>query len=190
MPTPKITADEFFTVFLHEWGQLTKEEVISGATPWDGRAAWTERMLGHTGFFNRVMNGLNREGRNLEYHTEWYSIDALYVGGKGLYGKGLSYPSEIHVLIEHEFDEDVETELWKLAHWRSPLKVIVIYDWADSEKTTEKRKKFLDNKVAKLREMRGEIDAFHQDSADSEYILIVAHRVQADSDITWQQIKL
>jgi hypothetical protein len=187
MQASKISADEFFTAFLDEWEILTSQEIITGATPWDSKSAWTEKMLGQGGFFNRIMTRLIRDNRYIEYRTEWYSVDALYVGGKSTYGNELAYPSEVHALIEHEFEEDLETEMWKLIHWRAPLKVIVGYDWADNEKTTKNRQNFAEHKIAKVRAMKSEVDAFLSESAETEYLFIIARRTQHDSDITWQR---
>lgn len=187
MLSSKITADEFFAAFLEEWHLLISQEVITGTTPWDSKSVWTEKMLGQGGFFNRIMARLIRDDRYFEYRREWYSVDALYVGGKSTYGSELAYPSEVHALIEHEFGEDLETEMWKLVHWRSPLKVIVSYDWADNEKTTENRQNFAEKKIAKLRAMKSEVDAFLPESSETEYLFIIARRARHDSDITWQR---
>jgi hypothetical protein len=189
MPSSRITANEFYAAFQAEWTALCASEPITGLTPFESRGAWTQRIQKKDGFLYRVMKRLVNEARPLEYRTEWYFVDALYVGGENMYGDNLSYPSEVHALVEHEFDEDLETEMWKLIHWRSPLKVIITYDWADDEKTTDQRKNYLTNKASKLRSMLASVNRFHPESTDTEYLLLMASRVRHDGPITWRRVQ-
>lgn len=188
MPSSRITADEFFEAFQQEWNALCAQEAITGLTPWEGKAAWTARVLNKGGLLNRVMERLIRPDRELEYRTEWYSVDALYVGGEDIYGDGRSYPSEVHALIEHEFNEDLETEMWKLLHWRAPLKVIIGYDWADDEKTTDARKQYRQNKISKLRSMQSAVNMFHPEAERTEYLFMMATRKNHSDAITWVRL--
>ncbi|MBE2294478.1 MAG: hypothetical protein IAF00_05980 [Phycisphaerales bacterium] len=187
MPSPKITGDEFFSAFQVEWRRFCSQEHITGLTPWrDGRKSWTQKMLGNpNGFFHRVMYRLIRDDRHLEYWTERYSVDALYMGGKSLHNNNPSYPLEVHALIEHEFDEDLETEMWKLLHWRAPLKVIVSYDWAEDEKTNKAKQNFLRDKIACLRDMQSRVNAFHPECSDTEYLFIMSYREMRDGKLSW-----
>lgn len=188
MPSPKITANEFITAFQSEWNSHCTVKAISGIAPFDNRAAWTRMMQDRDGFLHRVMQRLVNQNRRLEYKTEWYSVDALYVGGDDIYLKNLSYPSEVHALIEHEFNEDLETEMWKLIHWRAPLKVIISYDWAVKDKTTDQRRNYLSDKVAKLRSMLDSVNIFHSESSETEYVFLIASRVTHNGPITWVRV--
>ena len=63
------------------------------------------------GFLNRVMARLSSDEHPLYYKTEWYKVDALFVGGEDLHGKNHSYPAAVEAIIEHEFGEDLENEM-------------------------------------------------------------------------------
>lgn len=186
-PGRKISAQDFFEAFTQEWDGLCGQAPVTGRTPFDSRPAWTERMLGNEGFLRRVMDRLVRPDRPLHYKREWYAVDALFVGGADTYRDGLSYPSEVHALIEHEFAEDLETEMWKLLHWRAPLKVIINYDWADSEKSTPQRRAYRSDKMAGLRRMRAQVAAFHPEAPDTEYLFLLACRATPDAPIEWRR---
>ena len=51
----------------------------------------------------------------------------------GYHGEADYWASKTRLTIEHENGFDVETEMWKLAHWRSDLSVLVFYDFAEIE---------------------------------------------------------
>lgn len=191
MNAKHITAKEFYDAFLAEWNCFVENEPsITGLTPYEDRTSWTKRIQDPGGFLNRVMNRLSNTERPLYYRTEWYFVDALYVGGVDLYQNNYSYPSSVNALIEHEFDEDLETEMWKLIHWRSPLKIIINYDWSDAEKTTDARKNYLSNKITKLREMLSIVNHFQPEDTNTEYLLLIARRSEINSPITWRAINI
>ena len=71
----------------------------------------------------------------------WYTIDLMAVTPPH---RDVEYWDTRPVaLIEHENRKDIETELWKLAHWRAPLKVLVFYrfgeSWLDAKFETARR---------------------------------------------------
>ena len=189
MGNKKITADEFVDAFTKEWEVFSVERNVSGITPFEARGNWTLQMTTENGFLHRVMRRLNAAGRELEYRMEWYKVDALYVGGEDIYGRNLTYPSEVHAIIEHEFDENLETEMWKLIHWRCPLKVIINYDWAESEKTSTSRKAYRGEKLRKLWTMLAAVNAFYPEAGNAEYLVLMATRDTTDSKISWMPYK-
>lgn len=142
-------------------------------------------MLPDGGFLDRVRK---RISSSLKYRREYYTVDALYVGGYDLLCKPeLTYPSQIHVLIEHENGERVEEEMWKLIHWRAPLKVLIFYDYPDDAKTANPQKAdWLDRKLARLREMKKVVDSFWPEYGRSEYLFIVGTREFSGGPIYWK----
>ena len=104
-----------------------------------------------------------------------------------MYRTNLYYPSLLSVIIEHEHNlEKVEEEMWKLIFWRSPLKVLISYDWNDDEKTTANRKNKLLQKLEKLSKMLVSANKAYPESKNTEYLFIIGNRDNVDSDIKWR----
>lgn len=186
----QVSATSFFKAFQDEWENWQLDMVSGKAkaiSPFEGRTDWTAAMLKEGGFFNRVMGRLDPQGLSLKYRTEWYTVDALFVGGEDLFRENHMYPSSVEVLIEHEFDENLEEEMWKLLHWRAPLKVIVAYDWSEEEKITSSRKaEWIPERIDRLKKMLLRVNEFFSENPATEYLLIIACRDKADDPIEWQ----
>jgi len=124
---------------------------------------------------------------NIAYTREWYTVDGLFIGGNELLREGSwGYPSSVYALVEHELDENIEEEIWKLAHWRCPLKVLIFYDWAENDKSTDARLKFLTNKVNKAFIMIEEISRHWAENPDTQYLFIIGTRAECNSPIIWK----
>ena len=94
------------------------------------------------------------------------------------------------VLIEHENDYTrLEEEMWKLLMFRSPLKVIVSYDWDENEKTNPSRINGLKDKLDKLADMARQVDKNWKEAEDTEYLIVIGNR-NADDNIIWKFKKL
>ncbi|GIK50948.1 MAG: hypothetical protein BroJett013_36450 [Alphaproteobacteria bacterium] len=68
-------------------------------------------------------------------HAQWYTLD-LCVVAPAYAGDGDYWKSRTVLALEHENDSDVETEMWKLAHWRAELSVLVFCDFSEAERRT------------------------------------------------------
>lgn len=171
----KVLPSEFLTAFKAEWETSLSEQELEVLKAYESCSEWTHLMLRHDGFLSKVMNRL---GRNLVYKREYYTIDALYVGGEDLFRNDRAYPSDIHTLIEHEQGYNVEEEMWKLIFWRSPLKIIIFYDWNESEKTDAngERSNWLPRKLEKFKAMLDTANKFHGEAADTSYLFIIGNR--------------
>ncbi|HED38889.1 MAG TPA: hypothetical protein ENJ13_00495 [Chromatiales bacterium] len=143
-------------------------------------------MFGNEGFLASIMTRLTENKTELEYKREYYTLDALYVGGENLYRQNRTYPSELNVLIEHEQGDNVEEEMWKLIFWRSPLKVIIFYDWNEYEKTTNARREWLDRKLIKLVDMLNKANAYFPENQETNYLFIIGNRVEKDQLPNWR----
>jgi hypothetical protein len=182
-----ITSEQFLTSFKAEWTSLVSSSSQMILDIYPHKRDWTSFMLGTGGFLTRVMDRLNKEGAGLEYRSEYYTIDALFVSGKDLFREHRTYPSELHVLIEHENADNIEEEMWKLLFWRAPLKVIIFYDWNEYEKPSSAFKQsWLKGKLKKLVEMRNTVNEFYPENQKTEYLLIFGNREYENQMIRWQ----
>jgi hypothetical protein len=80
----------------------------------------------------------------LEKKYEWNKYDLLGVRQISLLPDGLSDNAKqefwlkfVEIAIEHENNDDVETEVWKLCQLRAKLKVLVFYDFAQNSADEE-----------------------------------------------------
>lgn len=189
----RITKQQFLKAFEEEWMQqlefnwdeLSNKWAASREVPGQKRP-WTLFMLNPGGFIDSVRERLTDIISPLKYTPEMYQIDAAFVGGVDLFRGNLSYPSTLHVLIEHEAESNVEEELWELIFWRSPLKVLISYDHDDHKKVSKQSKVWLENKLSILQNM---IRTARNDSActdDSEYLFIFGARESINGEIYWR----
>lgn len=176
---------EFYDAFIQEWERLISREEVNGSRVFANTKAWNLRMLDPGGFINDVMNRISTSERKLHYRTEWYKVDALYIGGEDLYKNNLSYPSRVEALIEHELGDKLEEEMWKLIHWRSPLKVIIFYDWSEDEKSTTLRKTWCDNTLGTLHRMLKKVNDFHLENLNTQYLFLIAGRYESKGPFFW-----
>ena len=145
---------------------------------------------GQDAFFYRVLQQLKK--KDIDFDRERNKLDAIYHRRESLlpqYEKFFS-PLIMDVIIEHENDCDIEKEMWKLLMFRSPLKVLVCYDYDENEKTNDKTiVKWLKNKLDKLADMARQIDENWKEAEDTEYLIVIGNR-NADNKIIWKFKKL
>ena len=181
-----INTEQFLRAFADEWQARLSSQRDELMSAYVNNKTWTDYMLSHGGFLNGVMERLRPLVGRLEYWKEVYTIDALFVGGEALFKNDLNYPSQLHVLIEHENDQVLEEEMWKLIFWRSPLKVLICYDWHENKKTTGKRRTWLSDKLGVLRKMLETANQRFPESNETEYVFIIGNRENEQSDVTWK----
>lgn len=96
------------------------------------------------------------------------------------------------VAIEHENGDDIETEMWKLAHWRAPLSVCVFYDFNEAKLDDKvyngdcslpevKRKDWLSRKLELLSGIVRRVDP----ETAERHLLIVGNRMR-DGSLRWR----
>lgn len=185
----KIDADKFVKAFKQEWDKRCSDDGDRIKKDYSDNKSWTEFMLGDEGLLERVCKELK-----LHYRREYYTLDALYVSGKDLLGKGkkLYYPSDLPVLIEHEQGDKIEEEMWKLLFWRSPLKVIIFYDYTEEEKNGKKdRESWAQDKLKKkFLWMLREVEGFFEENSKTEYLFIVGDRENEKSLPRWRCVSV
>ena len=186
-----ITAENFCKAFLEQWHDDVDQGRDRLLEAYANDARWTQYMLKETGsFLSRLSARLTHLPRGpLTMGREWYTLDAVYYkedeavfrpGGGGL------YPDCLDVIVEHENGEDVETEMWKLLMFRSPLKVLIFYDYCDEYKTTETRRIWLQGKLETLCRMHVAANEQCEEVLDVEYLFLIGNSA-GESDIpAWQ----
>lgn len=180
-----ITSEDYRRAFAQEWlvqVGADRDDILASSSRAE---SWSDFMLPEGRFLNQVMDRLNKLGPTLTYAREMYAIDVVYAGGH-LPELHHSYPARLHVLIEHENGPNVEEEMWKLVHWRAPLKVLIFYDWDECEKTTEKRRDWLEAKLGNLAQISRAVDGFWPENKETEYLFIFGNRGTDQGDIVWR----
>lgn len=178
-----INSQAFLNAFAIAWRARAAMESTLIDRLWTDHTGWTGYMLDTsdkaTGFLREVCGILQRQHAKLEYRQQWYTIDALFVSGGNLYKEDRLYPSLLSAVIEHENGLDVETEMWKLLFWRSPLKVLIFYDW-----TTARREHWLKKKLENFQAMISTAARDWPEADRTEYLFIAGRR-NDDKDVEW-----
>ena len=180
----KFGANEFLDAFSKEWDGMIRYRNADQLNPWEDGEAWDDLMLSDDGLLKRVMDRLLCFEPSLNYRREFSKIDVAYVGGKDLFRTGLGYPSELHALIEHEKGNYPDEEMWKLLYWRSPLKVIIFFDYPEDEKNTDGRKAWVNEKLSRFAWMYSAVNEFHNES-ETDYVFLVGTRSNPGAPLKW-----
>jgi hypothetical protein len=131
--------DLFLSAFASAFETRAASEGDLGAVYRDARR-WTSFMLGASSAHEQ--EGALRAAAShwagelapdtFSVHTQWYTLDLSIVSPP--YDDARDYWATRTLLaVEHENGDDVETEMWKLAHWRADLSVLVFYDFAEAD---------------------------------------------------------
>lgn len=163
-----ISAWQFCDVFREQWKR--EDAGIIHPIYLDARP-WTEFMLG---FLNRVSEKLS-----LQMARQFYYLDCVYYQKEtNVYGNG-GYPACLQVLIEHENRRDVETEMYKLLMFRSPLKVLIFYDHDET---------WLQKKLSTLLKMRQRVDGYWAEADNTEYLFLIGNREDENQLPRWRYL--
>lgn len=183
--------------FLNAFGQAYRgrlETEPTVLTRYSG-SEWTRVMLGR-----REESGILTDAAQLyaasvgepcTHHQQWYTLDLCVV--TPAYGDKTEYwQTKTMLAVEHENGDDVETEMWKLAHWNAALTVCVFYDFNDAklddkvyrgDRTVGEvaRKDWLARKLVLLSEIVRRVDS----NAPARHLLIIGNR-KLDASIRWR----
>ena len=184
-----VSAQDFLNAFSQQWcaDRKRRRQAIQHAYQDDER--WTDYMLGEhrpdfpNTFLDRLAKKLSqkalRERQNLDvvYYTK--------TARNAPQDKDMIRPACLNVIIEHENDEDVEKEMWKLLMWRAPLKVLIFYDWPPWRKTTTDRENWRKDKLGKLFDLGREVDTLCPEAAKTTYLFLSGQLPQRDALPVW-----
>lgn len=124
-----MAAEVFRHVFFDEFKRRAAIEGPTFAALWHaGGSAWTSLMVHSSDESSVLERTVTRWAKEVATEVSlhrWYTIDLIAVAPP--FKNGDYWHSKPVVLVEHENAKDVETETWKLAYWRAPLKVLVFY---------------------------------------------------------------
>ena len=168
-------AEKFRCAFEREWNERVQNraERTKVACAFQKSTPWTRYMLGSDieplGFLQALGDSLKRR-----VSKNWYSLDCVFYRDKpNLIGSG-TYPAGLDVIIEHENEEKVEEEMWKLLMWRAPLKVLMFYDYTEEDKARNPyHAQWLTEKLEELRSMAEQMHERWPEHRNNEYLLLV-----------------
>ena len=189
-----VSAKDFCDAFAEQWNEDTDSGRDAILDAYEDNKRWTEYMLAKKegSFLGRLLKKLPPLGRRpSEMGREWYTLDAVYYEKDACIYRpkdGGPYPDCLHVIIEHENAGDVETEMWKLLMFRSPLKVLIFYDYRDDDKETDEKKEWLARKVSKLFEMGWKVERRCSEADNVKYLFLVGNRSEEGQLPCWRYL--
>ena len=187
-----MTPNEFITLFNQLWQQriASEEDRNTIIEAYQGNATWTKFMLDTVNYTDGFLPAIgDRAGYLVGW--EWYTLDCVYHDEHPNLIEGETYPACLKVIIEHENGEDVEREMYKLLMWRSPLKVLVFYDYPDHEKQNDVNKSaWLSGKFQYLGNMAHLVNDSCSGDYDCEYIFVVGSESEIGNLPNWRYYRL
>jgi len=128
-----ISREEFVMAFRSAWKTLQEGSVQEVLDAYNDHSRWTDFVLGaDVGLARRTMVLLESSYGKMDYVREWLRVDAMYVSPDTIWGadpEAHFYPTKLLVLIENENGGEWDTELWRLAHLKAGLKVLIGYNF-------------------------------------------------------------
>ncbi len=190
-----ITLIEFRDAFRNEWQRVTQEFPDDIIDAYEKDSTWTDFMLSPNGFLYRVMENISdKKSLKLYFRREWNNYDCLYLSGDEYAedDSGSSWEkSRIEVVIEHEnIFNTISTEMGRLIHARSPLKVLITYAPYQADKGVNKNLFTIVNMLEDL--WKKVDDSAHLIAEDSEYLIIIGDRegkIDKTKDIKWSWVQ-
>ena len=145
---------------------------------YSGNKTWTNRMKSLLRETCDTMNESAHLARHWDYYAENYTIDHTFSSGRGCsFGafkdKTRWYPSCVELLVEVENGNWPEEEIWKLAHWRAPVKALFFCDYKEVARNTNKRRDWLKTKLDSFSEFLRDVNQHHEEDESTRYYIFV-----------------
>ena len=181
-----LTAQYFCDAFAEQWNSDAQNN-------WDGihyafqnNTRWTALMLeNQDSFLSRLADSLG-----YQISKEYAHRDAVYYRQEDinnvLFSNDSLYLHCLQAIIEHENGENVQAEMFEMLILRSPLKVLIFYDYDEFEKVTPRREKWLDDKLNDLLELGNTVNAAWPEAEGVEYLFLVGNRLQENEIPVWR----
>lgn len=188
-----VTPERFLEVWKDVWVNQDSELRDQWIHIWDNKDSFqtTVFILGNheqKGFLEYVAAEL-REDPDLDvaaWKREFRRLDFTCFGRERVYGEpNDTYAPHLPLILEHENGDNVEEEMWKLCIFRSPLKVLVFYDWDECD-IDPMRRFWLEDKLQRLWDIRRKFDATWEENPNTHYLLIVGDRKGPGCDTQWR----
>ena len=155
-----VSARRFRQMFAKLWNEEVGQNREAIREAYSNDKSWTAYMLAtnqtpceHT-FLGRLSERLGSARLKLIMARGWYTLDAVYYQERSRMQtrseRNYVFPACMDVIIEHENEKDVETEMWKLLMFRSPLKVLIFYDHDEADEKLKELMTFYRELYTKL----------------------------------------
>ena len=181
----KVTAERFCKTFSKLWDIEKINNPKKILSLYNRDLTWTEYMLTKEGSFLKKIS----KQLSLKMDREWYGIlDCVYYEDEPNLYDGGTYPACLHVYIEHENQDAVEEEMWKMLMFRSPLKVLIFYDYWEDDKGTEKKNNWLQDKFTRLLDMGEMVDVRWPEADNTEYLFLVGNKEDRGQLPRWRYL--
>ena len=181
----EVSERRFRQMFAKLWNEEVGQNGEAIREVFSRRKSRTEFMLGRKQtpcedtFLGRLSEWLGSARLELTMARGWYTLDAVYYQKRSSLQKrperNYVFPACMDVIIEHENGRDVETEMWKLLMFRSPLKVLIFYDHDEA-----------DQKLQELMEFYAGVDSTWPEAGNTEYLFLVGNRTTAEPTPVWR----
>lgn len=186
-----ITPRDFFQAFVEVTDSHLTPKLVNEFYSDDKDKQWTEMMLGEKGVLIKTLEFLKGKElvpRDTGRIRETYQLDLIYCSGPDVLGRDGGYPQQLQAIIEHENGEHIEEEMWKLLFWRSPLKVIINYDWNEDSKSIDSRKKkYTETKRKSFQELIKSVNSHAPSEGSTNYLLIMGNKKDSsDLKVQWR----
>lgn len=134
----RLLAQSFHDQFIAQFVEECEPRKAAMLPSWQDKKAWTTFMLfPDSGFLPRLAAAWAKRTWNegCILRNEWHKFDLMVLDSSG--GKEWWHSTPL-VTIEHENDNGIQDEVWKLSCWRSRLKVLVTYHDDDSQSASKR----------------------------------------------------
>lgn len=184
----KITAEQFLDAFGRQWKEAVEENSEEINQRYCNDSTWTDFMQKDENSFLRRLS----ERLSFDVGMEFQTLDCVYYKKESNQIEGYeSFAACLDVIIEHENQDDIEFEMWKFLIFRSPLKVLIFYDWSENEKErSEKRRNWLNDKLSGLLRMGSEFGVRWPEADDTEYLFLVGNRTGEGEMPRWRHMAI
>ncbi len=168
------TPEDFLEAWRGTWKDTDKPYFVEKFQ--GNNKPWTECMLtGEDSFLRRVGKKLGivskyPNGHMFQEGGGYYRLDMVFNADDNN-----GYPHRIDVAIEHENDKCPQNEMWKLIFLRSPLKVIIFYNYY---------KDSLQDKVNELWKMLRDANDAFSENKDTNYLFVIGELT--DDQLRWR----
>ena len=183
-----MTALQFCNAFAKQWKTETERSEGNILEAFKNDRTWTNYMVTNKeSFLSRLAKGMN-----FAITKEYYKLDAVY------YNEGDQsnilfpppnelYPHCLHVIIEHENGERVEQEMYKLLLHRSPLKVLIFYDYPECQKAqNQEYARWLDDKLSQFICIGKAVNDAWPEAENTEYLFLVGNTILENQIPQWR----
>ena len=180
---------QFCNAFAEQWQTETERSEGNILEAYRGCTTWTDYMVTkEESFLSRLARGMN-----FAIIKEYGKFDAVYYNegdqNNILFRSDELYMHCLHVIIEHENEDRVEQEMHKLLFHRSPLKVLIFYDWPEYKKAEKQNyARWLDDKLSQLFVLGKAVNEAWLEAEDTEYLFLVGNTIEENKIPQWRYL--